>query len=71
MTDGEQPSVLHVTVYGTVVSSDELLATYRQQVLDAYGFKAWQVGFGPAPRMVRWTRPLRRAWYAVKYRGDR
>jgi hypothetical protein len=35
----------------------------RQQILDAYGLKAWQIGIGPMPRWVRWTAPLRRVWY--------
>ena len=45
--------------------TDPFAAMVLDQTLAAFGLKAWQLGLGPAPRLVRWTRPLRRAWYAA------
>lgn len=53
------------------MTDDEFTAQLRQRTLDAFGLKPWQLGLAPAPRLVRWTRPLRRAWYALSWRGDR
>jgi hypothetical protein len=65
-------------VAGETRSEDEeFAALVRQQTLDAFGLKAWEIGLEPAPRRVRLLAPLRwrwwwwrirRTWFRLTYR---
>jgi hypothetical protein len=46
-----------------VTDDAEFAARFRQQVLDAFDLKPWEIGLGPAPWHVRLLAPLRWRWW--------
>ena len=43
----------------TVSDHDAMRSALQQQILDAYGLKAWHIGLVPVPRRIR-------IWWAVR-----
>lgn len=60
-------------------SDEEFAAMLRQQVLDAFDVKPWEIGLEPPPWHVRllapfrwrwWWWRIRRTWYRLTYREN-